>query len=369
MLRSFDRLMSVDPGFRAEQALTLRVPMPSTITDKRQQPAYYERILERLRALPGVNSAGLISPLPLAGVDANGTFAREGHPAPPGERQLVKLRVVSPDYFRAMGIELRQGRVFQPTDTADAPPVAVISESMARKYFPGENPVGMRVTGNPNGSGPYQTVIGVVKDVKNLEMADDFDPAIYRDYRQYFFAQFATTIVLRAQAGDPMRLAPAAQREIRALTPDQPVGDVKSMRQVVADNVSQPRFYTLLLGIYAALALVLAATGLYGVLAYAVNQRKQEIGIRMALGAGGAAVFRLVLAQAMRLIGAGVAIGLAGSWGLTRLIASQLYRTPATDPLTFAAAAAVMIAVAAAATWLPARRAVKVDPAIALRSE
>jgi len=369
MLRSFDRLMKVDPGFQAGAALTLHVPMPSAITDKRQQSAYYERILERLRALPGVNSAGLISPLPLAGVDANGTFAREGHPAPPGERQLVKMRVVSPDYFRAMGIELRQGRVFQPADTADAPAVAVISESMARKHFPGENPIGMRVTGREDGSGPYQTVIGVVKDVKNLEMAGDFDPAIYRDYRQYFFAQFATTIVLRAQAGDPMRLAPAAQREIRALTPDQPVGDIRTMSQVVSENVSQPRFYTLLLGIYAALALVLAATGLYGVLACTVNQRKREIGIRMALGATGGSVFRLVLAQALRLIGAGIAIGLAGSWGLTRLIASQLYRTPATDPLTFAAAAALMIAVGAAATWVPARRAVKVDPAIALRCE
>lgn len=369
MLRSFDRLMKVDPGFRADQALTLRVPMPTSITDRRQQPAYYERILNRLSGLPGINAAGLISPLPLAGVDANGTFAVEGRPAPPGERQLVKLRVVSPGYFRAMGMALRDGRLFQDTDTADAPAVAVISESLARKFFPGENPIGRRITGNPNGAGPYQTVIGVVKDVKNLDLAADFDPAVYRDYRQYFFAQFATTIVLRAQSGDPMRLAPLAQREIRALTPDQPVGDVKTMRQVVADNVSQPRFYTLLLSIYAALAVVLAATGLYGVLSYTVNQRRQEIGIRIALGATGAGVFRLVLAQALRLIGAGVLLGIAGAWGLTRLIASELYRTPATDPVTFVSVALLMLAVAAVATLVPARRAVKVDPAIALRAE
>ena len=166
-----------------------------------------------------------------------------------------------------------------------------------------------------------------------------------------------------------MRLAAPAQREIRALTPDQPVGDVKSMRQVVADNVSQPRFYTLLLSVYAGLALILGATGLYGVLAYAVSQRRREIGIRMALGASEASVFRLVLVQALRLIGAGVALGLAGAWSLTRLIAAELYQTPAVDPVTFGAAAAVMVAVAAAATWLPARRAVQVDPAIALRSD
>jgi putative ABC transport system permease protein len=369
MLRSFDRLMSVDPGFRADSALTLRVPMPISITDKRQQPPYYERILDRLRLLPGVNAAGLISPLPLAGVDANGTFAVEGRPAPPGERQLTKLRVVSADYFRAIGMQITRGRAFQATDGADAPAVAVISESLARKYFPGEDPVGRRITGNESGQGPYQTVVGVVKDVKNLDMAADFDPAVYRDFRQYFFAQFATTIVLRAQSGDPMRLAPLAQREIRALTPDQPVGDVKAMRQVVADSVSQPRFYTLLLSIYAALALLLAATGLYGVLAYSVSQRKREIGIRMALGAPGGEVFRLILSQSMRLVAAGVVIGLAGAWGLTRLIATELYRTPPVDPLIFGASATLMVAVAAIATWAPARRAVRVDPAIALRAE
>jgi len=369
MLRSFDRLMKVDPGFQADQALTLRVPMPTSITDRRQQPLYYERILDRLRTLPGVNAAGLISPLPLAGVDANGTFALEGRPAPAGERQLVKLRVVSPGYFRAIGMQLKQGRVFQDSDGADAPAVAVITESLARKYFPGENPVGRRITGNLSGEGPYQTIVGVVKDVKNLELAADFDPAVYRDYRQYFFAQFASTIVLRAQSGEPMRLAAQAQREIRALTPDQPVGDVKTMHQVLMENVSQPRFYTLLLSIYAGLALLLAGTGLYAVLAYAVNQRRQEIGIRMALGAGAGGVLRMVLKEAMRLIGAGVVIGLAGSWGLTRFIRSQLYQTAPADPAIFTIAPLLMILIAALAAWIPARRAMRVDPAIALRSE
>ena len=274
----------------------------------------------------------MISPLPLAGVDANGTFAVEGpartaRRAPTGQTPRGEA-----DYFRAIGMQVTRGRAFQPADGADAPQVAVISESLARKYFPGEDPVGRRITGNTNGQGPYQTVIGVVKDVKNLDLAADFDPAVYRDFRQYFFAQFATTIVLRAQSGDPMRLAPLAQREIRALTPDQPIGDVKAMRQVVADSVSQPRFYTLLLSIYAALALVLAATGLYGVLSYAVSQRRREIGIRMALGAPGGRVFFLVLGHSMRLVAAGILLGLAGAWGLTRLIAGELYRTPAVDP-------------------------------------
>jgi predicted permease len=359
----------VDPGLRADDALTLRVPMPIALKELRRQTDYYERILNRLGELPGVNAVGLISPLPLAGVDANGTFSVEGRPAPPGERQLVKLRVVSTGYFRAMGMQLLEGRLLQDTDGADAPPVVVISQSMARKFFPGSSPIGRLVTGREDGKGPYQTIIGVVKDVKNLELSADFEPAMYRDFRQYFFAQFATTIVLRAQNGDPLRLAAPAQREIRALAPDQPVGDVKTMRQVVEENVSQPRFYTLLLGAYALLAVVLAATGLYGVLAYAVNQRRREIGIRMALGATGSDVLSMILSQSARLVGAGVVLGLAGAWALTRLIASQLYQTPATDIAAFAAAALAMAAVAAAATWLPARRAVKVDPAQALRSD
>jgi predicted permease len=369
MLRSFDRLMRVDPGFSPDGVLTLRVPLSAAITERAQQRAYFARILERIESLPGLNASGLIVPLPLADVDANGTFALEGHPPPPGERQLVKLRVASPGYFRAMGIPVRRGRVFGQTDGAGAPPVAVVSESLARRYFPGEDAVGRRVTMNEHGKGPFMTIVGVVADVKYLELGGNPEPEMYRDYRQFLFAPFAMSVALRARAGDPMQLAATVQKEIRAIAPDQPVTELKTMRRVVAANVSQPRFYTLLLGIYAAIALLLAATGLYGVLAHTVSQRAQEIGIRMALGAPRRSILRLVLTHALLLVSAGVVLGLGGALALTRLISAQLYNTTPTDPVTFAAVSVLMIAVAAAAAYVPARRAVRVDPMVALRCE
>jgi putative ABC transport system permease protein len=238
-----------------------------------------------------------------------------------------------------------------------------------RKYFPRDNPIGKRITQSTEGKGPFATIVGVVNDVRNLNLADEPEPELYFDYRQFFFAPFAMTLVLRTHAADSTRVAAAAQKEIRAITPDQPISDVKTMRDVISGNVSQPRFYTLLLGIYAAIALLLAATGLYGVLSYAVSQRLREIGIRLALGASRRSIFRLVMSHAMTLVGVGTLLGLAGAWALTRLIAAQLYRTQATDPATFIAVAGLMIAVALAATYVPARRALKVDPAIALHSE
>jgi putative ABC transport system permease protein len=370
MLRSFQRLLSVNPGFNPDRVLTLRVPLPATITAKPQQPAYYTRILDRLASLPGLNSAGLIAPLPLADVDANSTFVVEGHLPPNGERQLVKLRTVSPGYFRAMGIALRQGRVFDEAAPPDASAkVVIVSESLVRKYFPNQNPLGRRITQSTEGKGPFATIVGVVNDVPNLNLGAEPEPEMYFDYRQFFFAPFAMTIVLRTHSADSTQVAAAAQKEIRAITPDQPISDVKTMRDVVSGNVSQPRFYTLLLGIYAAIALLLAATGLYGVLSYAVSQRLREIGIRLALGASRRSIFHLVMAHALTLVGIGTLLGLAGSWALTRLIAAQLYRTQATDPATFAAVAGLMIAVALGATYVPARRALKVDPAIALHAE
>jgi putative ABC transport system permease protein len=366
MLRSFDRLMRVDAGFDPDRVLTMRIPLPSAITEKAQRPAYYTRILDRLKGLPGLNSAGLIAPLPLTGVDANGTFAVEGHPPAPGETQLVKLRIASPGYFRAMGLTLRRGRVFDESDTADASPVAVVSESLARKYFPGEDAVGKRITMSSEGKPPFMTIIGVVKDVRHMNLGANVDPEMYRDYRQFFFAPFAVTVALRMQSGDPMRIAGLAQREIRALSPDQPISDLKTMTRVVADNVSQPRFYTLLLTIFAAIAMLLAATGLYGVLSYSVTQRAREIGVRIALGASRQAIFGLVLREAMVMVGVGIVLGLGGSVALTRLMAAQLFQTTPTDPATFAVVSLLMLAVAAAAVYVPARRAVQVEPIIAL---
>jgi putative ABC transport system permease protein len=367
MLRSFDRLMRVDPGFQAERVLTMRVPLPTGITERPRQAAYYTRLLDRLRAMTGVNSAGLVTPLPLGEVESNATFATEGHPAPPGERQLVRLRVVSPGYFRAMGIAVRRGRVFGEGDGDGAPAVAVINEALARKYFPNEDPVGRRVTMNEAGTGPFMEVVGLIRDVKTgQQLSGETTPELYRDYRQFFFAGFAAALTLRSEGADPEQLAGAAQKEIRAANPDQPVSDVRSMSKVVSDAVSTPRFYTLLLSAYAGIALALAATGLYGVLSYSVSRRAHEIGVRMAMGANGRSIFRLVIVEALRLAGIGIALGIGGGLALTRLIATQLFQTAPTDPLTFAAVSALMLAVAIAAACVPAMRALRLDPVQAL---
>jgi len=368
LIRSFDRLLRVNAGFNPERVLTLRIPLPTGITGKPQQVGYYERMLDRIQGLPGLNAAGLIAPLPLGEVDANATFVAEGHPVPPGERQFVKLRAVSPGYFRVMGIPLRRGRVFHQADGPAAPAVVVVNDALVRRYFPNEDPLGKRVSLSGKADA-WLTIVGVVNDVKFLTLTGDPAPEMYRDFRQFFFAPFATTFTLRTAADDPMQLAAAAQREIRAINPDQPISDLRTMRQVMSDNVATPRFYMLLLGGLAAMALLLAAIGVYGVLSYSVSQRVHEIGIRVALGAPRHVIFRQVVGQALVLAGVGVAAGLAGSFALTRLIASQLYGVTATDPLTFASVSLLLVAVAATASYLPARRAMAVDPMTALRFE
>jgi putative ABC transport system permease protein len=303
-------------------------------------------------------------------VEANVAFSAEGKPSNPNEPQNVSFRAVSPGYFRAMGVAVRLGRVFNEGDRAGAPQAAVINETLAKRYFPGENPVGKRVSMNENPKpDDWITVIGVVNDVKSTMLSGGSSPELYRDFRQFIFAPFATTLTLRTAYGDPMRLAAAAQREIREFNPDQPITELNTMRQLVALNVSQPKFYTVMLGLFAAIALLLAAAGLYGVLSCSVSQRIQEIGIRVALGAPRSTIFRQVIGHALVLVGTGVALGLAGSFALTRLIASQLFQTTATDPVTLASVSVLLIAVGLAASYVPARKAVGIDPMSALRCE
>jgi putative ABC transport system permease protein len=359
MLRSFDKLMKVDPGFQAERVLTLRVPVPTNLKERPQQSAYYTRLIEKMQGMPGVNSAGLVVPLPLAEVDANGTLFIPGRGWT--EPQLVKMRVASAGYFRSMAIAVKQGRVFDERDGDGAPGAVVVNETFARKFFPNENPVGRLIGGSRDGQSAQQ-IIGIVADVKATQLGAPHDPEMYRDYRQYIFAGFGMTLTLRTASPDPQALAAAAQREVRSVNPDQPVGDVRTMLKVLNDNVSQPRFYTLLLSIFAALALALAAIGLYGVLSFSVSRRAHEIGIRMALGARSGSIFGLVLKEALLLVGAGVALGLGGAAALTRLMKAQLYETAPLDATTFVAVAMVMFAVAVAAACVPARRAVAMNP-------
>ena len=369
MLRSLVRLLSVDPGFQTGGVLTLRVPLPSSITEQPRKVAHYTRLLEEVAKVPGLNSVGLIAPLPLASVEANATFAVEGRPVPPGESQFIKLRVASPGYFRAMSLTLLRGRVFGEQDGESTEGVAVVSDALVRRYFPDQDPIGKRVTFSSELKGPWMTVIGVVKDIKGRNLAEKAEPELYRDYRQYSFAPFAYSMVVRTQSADPASVAGAVQRQIRTADPEQPIGDVLPMKQLVSNSVSQPRFYTILLSAFAAIALLLAASGLYGVVSYSVSRRVPEIGIRVALGASRGSILRDVTGRAMILVGVGVAVGLAGAFALTRLLESQLFEVETADPATYAAVSLLLLGVGALAAYLPARRAARVDPNVALRCE
>ncbi len=369
MLRSFLRLTSVDPGFKPEHVVTVRVPLPAEITERRRQHVHYSRLLDRIAATPAFNSVGIVAPLPLAGVDARASLTVEGRAVPAGERQIVKLRSVSSGYFRALGVTLRRGRVFDETDVDTAKQVAVISESLARRYFPNEDPIGRRVTIAAPEKGIWLEIIGVVNDVKALNLADKPEPELYRDFRQYPFAPFTTTVVARFQSEDTARAAAALERAIRSANPDQPVADLLDMPSILANNVAQPRFYTLLLGAFAAIALALAAVGLYGVLSCSVNQRTKEIGIRRALGATNWTIIQGTMGQALTLVATGAAIGLAGAIALTRLLQTQLYEIQSLDVPTYVAVTGLLLTVAAVAAWAPTPRALSLDPNRALRAD
>jgi putative ABC transport system permease protein len=377
MLRSFERLVAVDPGFHAENALRVDVPMPSFLSAitsfasrkdvELKQAAEYADLIDRIRAMPGVTAAGVVTVTPLGPVEVHTKVGFEGDPNPDQDHG-AQLRAVSPDYFRAIGIPLLNGRAFSDADGGSAPEVAIVNDVIARRYWLKENPVGKHINMSGLPRGPWLEVVGVVGSIHHRKLSDDPDPEIYRPYTQYLGPAFGSALIVRT-VRDPSSLAAAIRREIHTRYPAQPIGDVKLMTDVVAQSVALPKFYTALLGTFAALAMALAGAGIYGVMSYAVARRTREVGIRMALGATAANVLTLVLGEGIALVGAGVIIGIAGSIGLTRLLASQLYRTSATDPAAFAVVSAVLIAVAGVAALVPASRAARVDPVIALREE
>ncbi len=364
MLRSFLRLLQVHPGFRAEKVLTVRLPLPAyRIPDRKRQPAYYTGILRHVQALPGVQAAGLVTMLPLSGGEAVITFAKSQAAALRGEVSLVvAFRAVSPDYFRALGVPLLLGRSFTDADTEGAPRVAIVNGALARRYWPGENPLGKSLpVGEP------LLVVGVVGNVKHSRLSAEPGPELFLPYLQYLGVPYST-LVIRTSA-EPLKLAATVRRRIRQLHADQPITDVKTMEGVVVGSLATPRFYTLLLGIFAGLALALAAAGVYGVMSYSVSRRTQEIGIRMALGAQPGAVLRLMFWQGGKWILFGVAAGVLGAVATTRLIAKLLYGVSPTDPATLILVSSLLVAVALAASYLPARRAARVEPMAALRHE
>jgi predicted permease len=327
---------------------------------------YYGEIQRRVSQLPGVREAAFVSLLPLQSWGWNGDFAIDGRPEEPASRKpQAELRTISPNYFHAMGIPIRQGRAFTERDTADAPRVVIINEALARRYFPGENPIGKYI------SREFKLeIVGVSADVRQVGLDRAALPEIFHPIaqRKSFVWLAGMTLIVATQTA-PENFVSAVREAIRQIDPTQALFNINSMDKVVSNSLSNQSLYTWLLGLFAALALVLAVAGIYGVISYAVTRRTREFGIRIALGAPGARVLRMVLARGGVLVAIGLAAGIAGALALTRLLGTLLGQISSTDPLTFAAVAIILATVALGACYVPARRATRVDPVVALRQE
>jgi putative ABC transport system permease protein len=372
LMRSFVKLQAVDPGFKPEQALTFELTLPDArYKEDPQRIAFFDDLLSRLRGLPGARSASAVMGLPLSGLDFIISFEVAGRPpVPPSQQPAMQVRVSTPDYFSAVGVPVKRGRGFSEDDRIDTPKVVVITEAAARQYFPGEDPIGKTIKlgwgrgpGKPRAGGE---VVGIVGDIKDAGLNEPNPPQIYLPLRQWPVS-FMTVVVKTAVP--PTSLADAARAQVAAIDPNLPLSNVSTLDAVVAKSISQQRFYMTLLTIFAAVALILAAIGIFGVLSYAVSQRTREIGIRMALGAQERSVIGLIVRQAMFLVAGGVAAGTVAALILSQTMTKMLFSVTSRDPATFASVAGVLIAVALFASYLPARRATRVDPIVALRAE
>ncbi|MGB9180684.1 MAG: ABC transporter permease [Pyrinomonadaceae bacterium] len=367
LIKSFQRLRDINPGFNPDRVLTMSLVLPEAKYDeKEKQSLFFQQLVTRAAQLPGVESVGLIHPLPLGGSHITTTFTIEGRPPlAPADQLNANTRAVSPDFFRALSIPLIKGRAFTEKDTKDAPKVMIVNETLARRFFNGEDPVGKRATVYPFKE-PCE-IVGVVGDVRHRSLDVEAGPEFYLSYLQS--PQPEMSLVARTTSSDAAGLANAVQGVVLQLDKDQPVSDVKTMNQLLGESTAPRRFNMLLLGIFAFIALVLASVGIFGVMSYTVTQRTHEIGIRMALGARVADVFKLVVGQGMVLVLIGVCLGTLGAFAVTRLMSSLLFGVSATDPLTFIGVPLLLAAVAFVACLIPARRATKVDPMVALRYE
>ncbi|MBZ5560709.1 MAG: ABC transporter permease, partial [Acidobacteriia bacterium] len=365
LARSFERLLGVDAGFNASHVLTLRTTLPPTqYTDAKAMAVAYASIGQRLRESPGVQAAGAVTGLPLATVRGDWSLVLEGDPPAARLGRAADWQIVTPGYFEAMGTPVREGRTFTDADRADTQLVVVVNEMMAKKYWPGQSPLGRRLTWGRNTN--WITVVGVVADVHHRGLDAQARPEMYRPYAQYPYTQPTMTWVMRT-AGDPLAATTYARAAIRAVDPGLGVSDIATMEQVLADSTSDRRLNMLLFALLGGLALALAVVGVYGVVAYSVTQRTHEIGVRMAIGARPADVLRLVIGEGGRLATAGVLIGSAIAVAGGRLIRGLLFNVSPTDPVTFAGVAIGLLAVALLASYIPARRATRVDPMTALR--
>jgi putative ABC transport system permease protein len=369
LIRSFIRLQQVDRGFETDNLLTMIVRVPdSRYREDAQFVNFFSQVLERTRHLPAVRSAGMVNFLPLYGGLGSATgFKIEGRPEPPpGEELATDVRVADAGYFQTMGIPLLRGRNFSDSEQRQPKHVILINEALARKHFPDEDPIGRRLDVEMFDTPQPAEIIGVVGNVRYDSLIDESPPAVYFPHPDLTFPFM--TLVFRTD-GEPTAIAPAVQREIRALDPNQPVSDVRTMNQVMADWVSRSRFNTLLLGLFAGLATLLSAVGIFGVMNYSVALRTREIGLRLAIGAQPRQVLLLILRQGLLLTVFGVVLGLAAAFVLTRLLSGLLFGVEAVDVPTFTTISLLLVAVSLLACYLPARRAMRIDPLRALRYE
>lgn len=370
LVESFLRLQKVPAGFDATNIMTARVTLPESNYAKPQQAAeFYKKLLDRVSTLPGVQSAGAAWWIPLSGSEISFDFNIEEHPVAAGQQPVAQFNVVTPDYFQTVRAPIRSGRAFTERDDRNAPPVAIVSESFAKQYFPGENPIGKRFI--PNGSvdpgkPPVREIVGVVADMHLISLRQAPKPQIYISHEQ--FAIQSMSLFVRTQI-DPQSLTNTLRRTVAEIDKDVPIYRARTLTDYMSQSVAQPRLNAMLVGLFALIALLLAAAGIFGVMSYSVTQRTQEIGIRLALGAQRYDVLRLIIGQAMRFVGVGVLLGLIGVFACTRLLQSLLFGIGATDLRTMFVVTVILTAVAFIACLLPARRATLVDPVQALRAE
>jgi len=374
LIRSFSKLLAVDPGFRAERVVTFNVVAPDTkYGEYAQRRALAADLVERMKRVPGSQGTAIITGLPLGNMMMRTWAHIVGTPPDkPSERKITDVAMATPGYFATMGIPIVAGRDFSERDGSGAPIVSIVNEEFVRRYFPNENPIGKRIElgweqdtaatgGNMTLGGE---IVGVVANVRRRGLSQEVYPETYASFMQPTFAAFS--VVVRSTA-DPSSVMSAVRAQMREIDRDLPVSELRQLQELVSSSVSRPRFYTMLLGIFAAIALVLAAVGIYGVISYAVSLRTRELGIRIALGATGRQVSRLVLQQGVSLALAGVVVGGLGAYWLTYLLDKLLFGVTSRDAVTFGVVAALLTGIAAIACYIPARRAARVDPLLAMR--